>query len=510
MFDYKKSWSYNLKTMNDYIISLDQGTTSSRAILFDKAQNFIGMAQRELPQIYKNGSWIEHDPMEIYATQYSVMIEVLTKYGLSIDDIAGIGITNQRETTILWDKTTGKPVYNAIVWQCRRTSDICEKLKQDGHEEYIKENTGLLIDAYFSATKIKWILDNVKGVREKAEKGEILFGTVDTWLAWKFSEGKIHATDYSNASRTMLFNIKTLEWDEKILKILNIPSSILPEVYPSSHIYGDAIVMNKKIPIAAIAGDQQASLFGQGCFEQGQAKNTYGTGCFLMVNTGNVPCKSQNSLLTSIAATTSKDEIQYVLEGSVFSGGSVVQWMKDELKFFSESADSEYHACQVQDTNGVYVVPAFTGMGAPYWDMYARGTIIGITRGTKKAHIIRAALESIAFQSKDLVDCMQSDTGLKLSELNVDGGASENNFLIKFQRDVLNIPIIRNEIKEITSLGIMQLALLSLGFIKNKTELKETQREITKIKPTMEESKRQDLLKGWKKAVSRSRDWIEH
>ena len=496
--------------MKNYIISLDQGTTSSRAIVFDREQNFIGMAQRELPQIFKNDSWIEHDPLELYATQHSVMMEVLTKYGLSIDNVDAIGITNQRETTILWDKNTGKPVYNAIGWQCRRTSEICEKLKQDGYEDYIKETTGLLIDAYFSATKIKWILDNVEGVRERAEKGEILFGTVDTWLAWKLSEGKIHATDYSNASRTMLLNIKTLDWDQKILDILGIPRCILPELHPSSYIYGDAIIMNKKIPIAAIAGDQQASLFGQGCFEKGQAKNTYGTGCFLMMNTGNVPCKSNNFLLTSVAALTSKDDIQYVLEGSVFSGGSVVQWMKDDLRFFSESADSEYHACQVEDTGGVYVVPAFTGLGAPYWDMYARGTIVGITRGTKKAHIIRAGLESIAFQSRDLVECMQTDTGLKLTELNVDGGASENDFLMKFQSDILNIPIRRPKIKEVTSLGIMQLALLSMGFASSKEEIKSKQCEATIIKPTMDDLTRKNLISGWNKAVSRSRSWIEH
>ena len=496
--------------MKDYVISLDQGTTSSRAIIFDKNQNFIGIAQRELTQIYRQGGWTEHDPMEIFSTQQGVLLEALTKFNLSLDDIAALGITNQRETTILWDKNTGKPVYNAIVWQCRRTSDICEQLKKDGYEDYIRETTGLIIDAYFSATKIKWILDNVEGVREKAEKGEILFGTVDTWLAWKFSGGKIHATDYSNASRTMMLNIKTLDWDQKILDILGIPRCILPELHPSSYIYGDAQIMGKTIPIAAIAGDQQASLFGQGCFEKGQAKNTYGTGCFLMMNTGKEPCVQNSKLLTSIAASTSKDDVQYVLEGSVFSGGSVVQWMKDELRFFSESADSEYYACQVQDTGGVYVVPAFTGMGAPYWDMYARGTIIGITRGTKKAHIIRAALESIAFQSKDLVDCMQSDTGLTLTELNVDGGASENNFLMKFQSDILGIPILRSEVKEITSLGIMQLACLAIGIVGSKEELKARKREITVIKPTMEETKKQDLLKGWKKAVERSRNWEEH
>ena len=470
----------------------------------------IGMAQREVPQIYCNNGWIEQNPDEIYSTQYNAIIEALTKYDISIDEVAAIGITNQRETTILWDKNTGKPIKNAIGWQCRRTSSICEELKKAGHEEYIKNTTGLILDAYFSATKIKWILDNVEGAREKAKKGEILFGTVDTWLAWKFSEGKIHATDYSNASRTMMFNISTLEWDQKILDILDIPREILPEVHCSSYVFGNANIMGNLIPISAIAGDQQSSLFGQGCINEGQAKNTYGTGCFLMMNTGKKPCTSKNSLLTSIAASVKENEVQYVLEGSVFSGGSVVQWMKDELHFFSESSDSEYHACQVQDTMGVYVVPAFTGMSAPYWDMYARGCIIGISRGTKRAHIIRAALESIAFQSKDLVECMQNDTGITLKELNVDGGASENNFLMKFQSDILNIPILRPEIKEITSLGIAQLAGLSIGFFKDMNEIEAKSKNTTKITPTMTEEKRQELIKGWNKAVSRSRNWIEH
>ncbi|MCR5724060.1 MAG: glycerol kinase GlpK [Treponema sp.] len=496
--------------MKRYIIALDQGTTSSRAIIFDKEQNLVGLAQRELPQIYAKEGWVEHDPMEIYATQYGVMIEALTRNNLSIDEIAAIGITNQRETTIVWEKKTGKPVYNAIVWQCRRTAEICEQLKEAGHEAYIKEATGLLIDAYFSATKVKWILDNVEGARKRAKRGELLFGTVDTWLAWKLSQGKIHATDYSNASRTMMFNIHTLEWDKKILDILDIPECMLPKVYPSSHIFGNADILNNVIPIAAMAGDQQASLFGQGCFEKGQAKNTYGTGCFLMMNTGNSPCVSKNALLTSIAAGTDEKNVQYVLEGSVFSGGSVVQWMKDELHFFESSADSEYHACKVEDTGGVYVVPAFTGMGAPYWDMYARGCIMGITRGTKSEHIIRAALESIAFQTRDLVECMQRDTGIRLAELNVDGGASGNNFLMKFQSDVLQIPIRRPEMKEITSLGIAQLAGLAIGMFKNVKEIRSVPRKITVLEPSMDSETLERLLHGWEKAVSRSRNWIEH
>ncbi|MBB5226121.1 glycerol kinase [Treponema ruminis] len=496
--------------MKKYIISLDQGTTSSRAIVFDKNQQIVGMAQHELPQIYPKEGWVEHDPMEIYATQYGVMVEALTKNNISIDEIAAIGITNQRETTILWDKSTGKPVYNAIVWQCRRTAEICEQLKKDGWEDYIKEATGLLIDAYFSATKVKWILDNVGGLRERCRRGEILFGTVDTWLMWKLSQGKIHATDYSNASRTMMFNINTLQWDKKILEILDIPESMLPEVHPSSHVFGNADILNNAVPIAAVAGDQQASLFGQGCFEKGQAKNTYGTGCFLMMNTGSKPCRSKNNLLTSIAASTKENCVQYVLEGSIFSGGSVVQWMKDELRFFDSSAESEQHACQVNDTGGVYVVPAFTGMGAPYWDMYARGCIMGITRGTKSAHIIRAALESIAFQTHDLVDCMQKDTDIQLTELNVDGGASGNNFLMQFQSDILQIPVRRPEMKEITSLGIAQLAGLAIGLFKNLDDIRALKRNVTVLNPEMEEKKRETLLQGWKKAVSRCRDWVEH
>ncbi|MCR4790634.1 MAG: glycerol kinase GlpK [Treponemataceae bacterium] len=496
--------------MKKYVVSLDQGTTSSRAIIFDNDQHIVGMTQRELPQIYLNNGWIEHDPMEIYSTQYGVLIEAISKYSIPVEEIAAIGITNQRETSILWDKNTGKPVYNAIVWQCRRTSSICEQLKKDGHTDYIKNATGLIIDAYFSATKIKWILDNVEGLRKRAENGEILFGTVDTWLAWKLSKGKVHATDYSNASRTMLFNINTLEWDQKILDILDIPRCILPEVHPSSYTYGNADILNYDVPIAALAGDQQSSLFGQCCYEKGQAKNTYGTGCFLLMNTGNSPCRSTNGLLSSIAATTDEKDIQYVLEGSVFAGGSVIQWLRDELHLFAESSDAEYYARQVEDTGGVYVVPAFTGLGAPYWDMYARGTITGITRGTKRAHLIRAAQESIAFQSSDLVECMQNDTGLKLNELNVDGGASRDVFLMKFQSDILNIPIQRPEIKEITALGIAQLAGLCVGFWKDKKELIEKRPRITVIHPSMEDEHRQAIIKGWRKAVSRSLDWIEH
>ena len=409
--------------MSKYILSLDQGTTSSRAILFDKEQNIVAMSQKEFAQIYPHDGWVEHDPMEIYSSQYSVMMEVIAKSGVLPQEIAAIGITNQRETTIMWDKNTGRPVYNAIVWQCRRTADICDKLKADGWAEYIKNNTGLVIDAYFSGTKIKWILDNVNGVREKAEKGEILFGTVDSWLCWKLTNGKAHVTDYTNASRTMLYNINTLEWDEKLLNALDIPRSILPQVLPSSHIYGKVNIQGVDIPLAGIAGDQQAALFGQGCFEEGQAKNTYGTGCFLLMNTGEKPCFSNSGLVTTIAIGID-GKVQYALEGSVFIGGAVIQWLRDEMEFISESREAESLAASVEDTGGVYLVPAFTGLGAPYWDMYARGCIVGITRGTKREHIIRAAQESIAYQSLELVKAMEKDSGAELTVLNVDGGAS--------------------------------------------------------------------------------------
>ena len=432
-----------------YVIALDQGTTSSRAIIFDKNTNIISTAQREFTQLYPEPGWVEHNPMEIWATQRSVLTEVIARSGISLKDVAAIGITNQRETTIVWDKKTGEPVYNAIVWQCRRTADICEKLKEKGLEEYIKENTGLILDAYFSGTKLKWILDNVKGARERAEKGELLFGTVDTWLVWKLTAGKVHVTDYTNASRTMLFNIKELKWDKKILKELGIPENMLPEVRNSSEVYGYTkmgLTMGEEsgtdIPIAGMAGDQQAALFGQACFNSGDTKNTYGTGCFMLMNTGERCIKSSNGLLTTIAIGID-NKIEYALEGSVFIAGAAIQWLRDEMKFFSDAADTEYFATKIENNGGVYLVPAFVGLGSPYWDMYARGTIVGLTRGSNRNHIIRAALEAIAYQSKDLIEAMKEDSGLSFSTLKVDGGAVRNNFLMQFQADILNTYFLR-------------------------------------------------------------------
>ncbi len=426
--------------MGNYILALDQGTTSSRAILFDREQNMIAVSQKEFKQYYPQEGWVEQDPMEIYSSQYAVMMEAVAQSGIDVQEIAGIGITNQRETTILWDKTTGRPIYNAIVWQCRRTAELVDELKAQGLESYIRENTGLIPDAYFSATKIKWILDRVPGARERAERGEILFGTVDSWLIWKLTDG-IHITDYTNASRTMLFNIKTLQWDDTLLKALDIPRQMLPEVHPCSEIYGFTDIRGIKIPIAGIAGDQQAALFGQCCFDPGDAKNTYGTGCFLLMNTGKTLCRSQNGLLTTIAAGI--EGIQYALEGSVFVGGAVIQWLRDELRFLTESKEAEYYAQKVNDTGGVYFVPAFTGLGAPYWDMYARGCMIGLTRGTRREHIIRAAQESIAYQTADLVHAMERDTGVPLTGLRADGGASRDAFLMQFQADILNKQVSR-------------------------------------------------------------------
>ena len=491
-----------------YILALDQGTTSSRAIIFDKSQNIVAMAQKEFTQIYPKEGWVEHDPMEIYSSQYGVMIEAIVKSGINPEEIASIGITNQRETTILWDKTTGRPVYNAIVWQCRRTADICTDLVERGLSDYIKKTTGLVPDAYFSATKIKWIFDNVPDVKEKAEKGEILFGTVDSWLVYKLTGGKVHITDYTNASRTMLFNIHTLQWDEKLLKELGIPASILPEVRPSSQIYGYADIQGATIPIGGIAGDQHAALFGQRCFEKGEAKNTYGTGCFLLMNTGKTAYESKSGLITTIAIGIDGG-VEYALEGSVFVGGAVIQWLRDEMRFLAESRDAEYYAKKVEDTGGVYLIPAFTGLGAPYWDMYARGTIVGITRGTKREHIIRAAQESIAYQSMDLVNAMEKDTGIKLSVLNVDGGASRDSFLMQFQADILNKPIQRPIIKETTALGAAYLAGLAVGVWKNRDELKQGEWCDTSFTPDMTEEKREKLVKGWHKAVGRSLDWAE-
>ena len=495
--------------MAKYILSLDQGTTSSRAILFDKEQNIVAMAQKEFTQYYPQDGWVEQDAMEIYSSQYSVMIELIAKNAIDVNDITAIGITNQRETTILWDKTTGRPVYNAIVWQCRRTAGICKELKARNLGDYIKHSTGLVIDAYFSATKIKWILDNVAGVREKAEKGDILFGTVDSWLVWKLTSGKVHVTDYTNASRTMLYNINTLQWDEKLLRELDIPKSILPTVCPSSQVYGYVNIQGADIPIAGIAGDQQAALFGQHCFEKGEAKNTYGTGCFLLMNTGEVKCESKHGLLTTIAIGID-GKVHYALEGSVFVGGAVIQWLRDEMRFINESRDAEYYSQKVSDTGGVYIVPAFTGLGAPYWDMYARGCIIGITRATKREHIIRAAQESIAYQSRELVKAMEQDSDIALSCLNVDGGASRDAFLMQFQADILDKTVNRPMIRETTALGAAYLAGLATGFWKDKTELKNLWSCDASYTPNMETETRDKLIRGWEKAVGRSLDWAEH
>ena len=494
--------------MEEYILALDQGTTSSRAILFDRQQNIVGISQKEFIQHYPKEGWVEHDPMEIYSSQYAVMMEVIAQSNVDIKQIKGIGITNQRETTILWDVKTGRPIYNAIVWQCRRTADIVDRLKQQGLGEYIREVTGLVPDAYFSATKIAWILDHVEGARERAKRGEILFGTVDSWLIWKLTGGKAHVTDMTNASRTMLFNIRTLEWDEKLLQALDIPRAVLPQVKSSSEIYGYTTIQGEQIPIAGIAGDQQAALFGQCCFEEGQAKNTYGTGCFLLMNTGEKPCVSENGLITTIAIGLN-GKVQYALEGSVFVGGAVIQWIRDEMRFITESKDAEYYAQKVEDTGGVYLVPAFTGLGAPHWDMYARGCIIGITRGTRREHIIRAAQESIAYQSYDLVRAMERDTGVKMRELKVDGGASRDRFLMQFQADILDCEVRRPMIRETTALGAAYLAGLAVGVWKDKEEIRSLWNCDVTFVSQMQEQKREQLLHGWHKAVERSMGWAE-
>ncbi len=498
-----------------YIIALDQGTTSSRAIIFNKETKIISKAQREITQIYPQSGWVEHDPMEIWSSQRSVLTEVVAKSGISLKDVAAIGITNQRETTIIWDKITGEPIYNAIVWQCRRTADICERLKEKGLEEYIRDNTGLVIDAYFSGTKVKWILDNIKGAREKAERGELLFGTVDTWILWKLTAGKVHVTDYTNASRTMLYNIKTLEWDKNILKELNIPECILPKVKNSSEVYGETqmgITMGEdkgtSIKISGIAGDQQAALFGQTCFEKGEAKNTYGTGCFLLMNIGSNYIKSKNGLLTTIAIGLN-GKIEYALEGSIFIAGAVIQWLRDEMQFFKDASETEYFANKVKDNGNVYLVPAFVGLGSPYWDMYARGTIIGLTRDSNKNHIIRAGLESIAYQTRDLIEAMKEDSGIELTTLRVDGGAVKNNFLMQFQADILNSNVHRSEIIETTALGAAYLAGLAVGFWNDKECIKENWKLEKEFRSNLDKELREKYYKGWKRAVDRSKNWIE-
>ena len=489
-------------------MALDAGTTSNRAILFNHDGKIVSVAQREFTQIYPKPGWVEHDANEIWSTMLGVAVETMAKAGISAEDVAGIGITNQRETTIVWDKQTGEPVYNAIVWQCRRTAEYCDSLKERGLEDTIRSKTGLVIDAYFSATKLRWILENVEGVRERAERGELLFGTVDTWLIWKLTHGRVHVTDYSNASRTMMYNINELKWDEDILKELNIPSSLLPEVKDSSFVYGNASkhILGREIPIAGIAGDQQAALFGQQCWEKGNAKNTYGTGCFLLMNTGDSPVYSKNGLVTTLAWGID-GKVTYALEGSVFIAGASVQWLRDEMRLIDSAEDSEYMATKVNDTNGCYVVPAFTGLGAPYWNQYARGTIVGITRGVNKYHIIRATLESIAYETSDVLSAMEKDSGVKLNELKVDGGASANNFLMQTQADIINATVARPSCLESTAMGAAFLAGLSTGYWSSRDELR-TVISIDRVyKPAITEEERQTRLAGWQKAVGRSFDW---
>ncbi|MCL1913550.1 MAG: glycerol kinase GlpK [Eubacteriaceae bacterium] len=492
-----------------YIAALDQGTTSSRAVVFNENQEILSIAQKELTQIYPHPGYVEHDPMEIYNSQLEVLEKAINLKGIAASDIAAIGITNQRETTIVWDRHTGLPVYNAIVWQCRRTSSYCEDILAKGLGPYIKQATGLVVDAYFSATKIMWILDNVPMAREKAENGDLLFGTVDTWLAWKLSGGNTHVTDYTNASRTMLYNIDKLCWDEKLLAEFKIPACMLPEVKTSSETYCATSVLGCVIPVAGIAGDQQAALFGQCCFDKGEAKNTYGTGCFLLANTGNKHVVSNNGLITTIAASFGGD-VQYALEGSVFVAGAVIQWLRDELKIIPSAAASEQYAISAGSNGGVYIVPAFSGLGAPYWDMYARGAILGITRGTNQHHFARAALESIAYQTKDVLGAMAADMGSNLSQLKVDGGASSNNFLMQFQADILDIEILRPMNTEATALGAAYLAGLAIGFWKDTNELKQGFRVEKLFSPSMGEQQRIVLLDGWQRAVERSRGWENH
>ncbi len=493
-----------------YVLAFDQGTTSSRAILFDGNGNIHSVAQKEFTQIYPKPGWVEHNPMEIWGSQSGVAREALEKSAVSPDEVAAIGITNQRETTIVWDKETGKPVYNAIVWQDRRTASICDNLKARGLTETIRAKTGLVVDAYFSGTKVKWILDHVEGAREKAEQGELLFGTVDSWLVWNLTRGKVHITDYTNASRTMLFNIHTLDWDDDLLGELGIPRGMLPTVKSSSEVYGhtdERTFGGANIPIAGIAGDQHAALFGQTCFEPGMVKNTYGTGCFMLMNTGDKPVDSKSGLLTTIAWGIG-GKVTYALEGSVFIAGAAIQWLRDGLRFFDSAADSEYFASKVQNADGVYVVPAFAGLGAPYWDMYARGAIFGLTRGSTKEHITRATLESLAYQTKDIIDAMQSDSGIVLKSLRVDGGAVANNLLMQFQSDILGVPVDRPRVTESTALGAAYLAGIAVGFwtqddVSNAGDLDRT------FQPDMDEATRSRLYKGWQKAVKRTMQWEE-
>ena len=496
--------------MAKYVMALDAGTTSNRCILFNEKGQMCSVAQREFKQIFPKPGWVEHDANEIWASQLGVAVEAMNMIDASAADIAAIGITNQRETTILWDKNTGEPVYNAIVWQCRRTSEYCDSLKEQGLTEKFRRKTGLVIDAYFSATKIKWILDNVPGARERAEKGELLFGTVETWLIWKLTKGKAHVTDYSNAARTMLFNINTLEWDDEILQILDIPKAILPEAMPSSCVYGmaDPAFLGGEIPISGAAGDQQAALFGQTCFQAGDAKSTYGTGCFLLMNTGDKLVFSENGLITTIAWGLN-GKVTYALEGSVFVAGAAIQWLRDEMRIIDSAEDSEYMAKKVKDTNGCYVVPAFTSLGAPYWDQYARGTIVGITRGVNKCHIIRATLESLAYQVNDVLVAMKADSGIALSSLKVDGGASANNFLMQTQADIINVPVNRPQCVETTAMGAAYLAGLAVGYWKDLEDIKNNWMVDRTFVPVLEEKTRTERIQGWKKAVKYAYGWAK-
>ena len=496
--------------MAKYIMALDAGTTSNRCILFDKSGRPCSVAQREFKQYFPKAGWVEHDADEIWASQLGVAVEAMTKIGAAAADIAAIGITNQRETAIVWDKNTGEPVYHAIVWQCRRTSEYCDSLKEKGLTEFFRKKTGLVIDAYFSATKVKWILDHVEGARERAERGELLFGTVETWLIWKLTKGAVHVTDYSNASRTMMFNINTLEWDEHILRELDIPKQMLPEVKPSSCVYGmtDASFFGGEIPIAGAAGDQQSALFGQTCFHAGEAKNTYGTGCFLLMNTGEKPVFSENGLVTTIAWGLD-GKVCYALEGSIFVAGASIQWLRDEMHLIDSAAESEEMARKVEDTNGCYVVPAFTGLGAPHWDQYARGTIVGLTRGVNKYHVIRATLESIAYQVNDVLSAMKADSGIVLSALKVDGGASANNFLMQTQANFIGAPVARPVCVETTAMGAAYLAGLAVGYWKNKEEVVQNWAIDKTFKPMIGEEEREKKIKGWNKAVKYAFGWAK-
>ena len=496
--------------MAKYVMALDQGTTSSRCILFDKAGRVCSVAQKEFTQIFPKAGWVEHNAMEIWASQIGVAQEAMLKIGATAADIAAIGITNQRETTVVWDKTTGQPVCNAIVWQCRRTAEFCDELAAEGWTEKIRNKCGLVLDPYFSATKIRWILENVPGAREKAERGDLLFGNIDTWLIWKLTRGRVHVTDYSNASRTMLYNIFDLKWDEELLQRLDIPASMLPEVKPSSFVYGetDASIFGSPIPIGGAAGDQQAALFGQTCFELGMAKNTYGTGCFLLMNTGEKPVMSQNGLVTTVAWGIN-GKVEYALEGSIFVAGAAIQWLRDELKLIDSAAESETIAAKVEDTNGCYVVPAFSGLGAPHWDPYARGAVVGLTRGVNKHHLIRATLESLAYQTSDVLNAMQEDAGIRLAELKVDGGASANNFLMQFQADIIHTPVLRPDCIETTALGAAYLAGLAVGYWADQAEIIKNGTAFESFVPSMEEQRRAELLRGWDKAVGRTLKWVE-